>query len=174
MKKRYLFLFPLFGLLLILIVKYSTETGNDLDAQSLSECLFCKIAKGTFSTTKLEFEDEEFVIFKDKNPAAKIHYLAVPKQHYDSIKALNKSHIGLIERMQNGMINFLKSKDVDLSVAVIGYHVPPFISQKHLHLHGISPVSEMSVSNRISFFMPSFWFKSSQDVLRSLQRSDLK
>lgn len=66
----------------------------------------------------------------------------------------------LVERMQNGMIQFLASKDVDISKAVIGFHVPPFISQNHLHLHGISPVSEMSFSDRISFMIPSFWFKS--------------
>ncbi|XP_030557016.1 histidine triad nucleotide-binding protein 3 [Drosophila novamexicana] len=170
-KKRFIS-FPLAFLTLCLFIKYSLQTENDHNDSSISECLFCGIASGKITPPKLEFENDEFVIFKDIKPAATYHYLAIPKQHFDSLKVLNKSHVGLVERMQNGMIQFLASKDVDISKAVIGFHVPPFISQNHLHLHGISPVSEMSFSDRISFMIPSFWFKSANSAIESLQRTD--
>lgn len=150
----------------------------------ISKCLFCNIANGRKPPVKLLYENEEYAILKDKYPASTHHYLAIPKQHYTSLKVLNKSHVGLgkkctintvcmyvlnqiwvmllftASRMHEGMVEFLLSKGVNEEDAIIGYHIPPFISQKHLHLHGIYPKSEMSLSNRISFFMPSFWFKS--------------
>ncbi|XP_017858231.1 PREDICTED: histidine triad nucleotide-binding protein 3 [Drosophila arizonae] len=172
LKKRHL-LIPLACLVLFIFIKYTIEFGNDLNDQSPIECLFCNIAHGRITPPKLEFENDEYVIFKDKNPASTYHYLAIPKQHFDSLKVLNKSHVGLVERMQNGMIRFLESKNVSKENAVIGFHIPPFISQKHLHLHGISPKSEMDLSNRINFFIPSFWFKSADDAIESLKLADL-
>ncbi|KAL7740614.1 hypothetical protein ACLKA6_009496 [Drosophila palustris] len=109
----------------------------------------------------------------DKRPVSTYHYLAIPKQHYDSLNVLNKSHVDLVSRMQDGMVKFLESKGVDTSDAIIGFHIPPFISQHHLHLHGISPVSGMSISDRISFLMPSFWAKSANDTIDLLRHSDL-
>lgn len=180
-----------------LFLNYMIETEENEQLESIkSKCLFCNIANGRKMSARLEYENEEYAILKDKYPAATHHYLAIPKEHYTSIKVLNKSHVGLgkklniymffmcvlnlihmlthldertfgnilqwftVSRMHEGMIQFLLSKGIREEDAIIGYHIPPFISQKHLHLHGISPKSEMSLSNRISFFMPSFWFKS--------------
>ncbi|KAH8403055.1 hypothetical protein KR222_003758, partial [Zaprionus bogoriensis] len=126
---------------------------------TISKCLFCDIANGRKVPPKLEFENDEYVIFKDIRPAAKHHYLAIPKEHYESIKVLNRSHVGLVKRMHEGMIQFLLSKGVHEKDALLGYHIPPFISQKHLHLHGISPPADMGIVDRMSFFLPSFWFK---------------
>ncbi|XP_034471617.1 histidine triad nucleotide-binding protein 3 [Drosophila innubila] len=172
-KKKCILLFLLVFLLFILFIKYSIETGKSINTVSPSNCLFCKIANGSRTPHKLEFENDEYVIFMDKRPVSTHHYLAIPKTHYDSLNVLNKSHVGLVSRMQHGMIRFLESKGVDTSDAIIGFHIPPFISQKHLHLHGISPVSEMSLSNRISFLMPSFWAKAANDAIDELRRSEL-
>lgn len=48
----------------------------------MENCLFCKISNGNGSKV---FENEEFVIIKDINPAVKLHYLLMPKKHYDDI-----------------------------------------------------------------------------------------
>jgi len=63
-----------------------------------------------------------------------------------------------VKRMEAGMMEFLKTKNVDPKEAIIGFHLPPFISVHHLHLHGIFPPSDMSIGNKISF-LSSFWFK---------------
>ncbi|KAH8392487.1 hypothetical protein KR215_009497, partial [Drosophila sulfurigaster] len=147
--------------------------------QSPAKCLFCQFANGNRTPPVLEFENDEYVIFKDIRPASTYHYLAIPKKHYESLKVLNKSHVGLgkskvgliyilllfthvflVSRMYSGMVDFLGSKGIDTSDAVIGFHIPPFISQHHLHLHGISPISEMGFWDRINFLTNSFWFKS--------------
>ncbi|XP_076363888.1 adenosine 5'-monophosphoramidase HINT3-like isoform X5 [Tachypleus tridentatus] len=40
----------------------------------------------------------------------------------------------------------------------LGYHWPPFTSVKHLHLHIIFPVSEMSVLSKLIFWPRNLWF----------------
>lgn len=61
----------------------------EMEAES---CIFCDIVNGKTDTV-LEMESDDFAIFKDIKPAAQHHYLIVPKEHYDSLKALNESHI---------------------------------------------------------------------------------
>ena len=47
----------------------------------MSDCLFCKIAKGEISSTKI-YEDEKFLAFLDINPVNPGHALIIPKEHY--------------------------------------------------------------------------------------------
>ncbi|KAH8412341.1 hypothetical protein KR009_001391, partial [Drosophila setifemur] len=154
-----IFLTGLAGLgLIILLSIYKCGSGSS-DVAASRDCFFCDFAhhrKGP--PPVLEVETEDYVIFKDKYPAAKHHYLAIPKEHYDSFSVLNKSHLGLVHRMESGMRDFLRSQSVDPDKAIIGFHIPPFISVKHLHLHGIYPPSDMGIGNKINF-MSSFWFK---------------
>lgn len=89
----------LFGLMFILFVKYSIETGRSLNTLSPSKCLFCEIANGSRTPSKLEFENDEYVIFMDKRPVSTYHYLAIPKTHYDSLSVLNRSHVGICKFM---------------------------------------------------------------------------
>lgn len=76
-----------------LVLNYTIKTEENLGVKS--NCLFCDIANGRQRPPELEFENDEYVIFKDKYPAATHHYLAVPKEHFASLKVLNKSHVGL-------------------------------------------------------------------------------
>ncbi len=47
-------------------------------------CIFCKIAEGEIPS-KTIYEDEEFRIILDINPATKGHALIIPKEHYANI-----------------------------------------------------------------------------------------
>lgn len=44
-------------------------------------CLFCKIIQGKIPSAKV-YEDENMLVFKDIEPKAKVHLLAVPKTHF--------------------------------------------------------------------------------------------
>ena len=48
------------------------------------DCLFCKIARGEIPSQKV-YEDDDVVAFKDIHPAAPVHLLIIPKQHFDSL-----------------------------------------------------------------------------------------
>ncbi|HJD43719.1 MAG TPA: histidine triad nucleotide-binding protein [Candidatus Paenalcaligenes intestinipullorum] len=49
------------------------------------DCLFCKIVQGQIPATKV-FENDEFLAFKDIQPAAPVHILLVPKHHVVSMQ----------------------------------------------------------------------------------------
>ncbi|XP_001968337.3 histidine triad nucleotide-binding protein 3 [Drosophila erecta] len=172
-RKAKMYIAGLAGLGLIVLVSIYNCTSSESRQANGQKCFFCDFAhRRQGPPPVLEVETAEYVIFKDKYPAAKHHYLAIPKEHFDSLKALNKSHVGLVRRMEQGMMEFLRSKDVDPKEAIVGFHLPPFISVRHLHLHGIYPPADMSFGNRISF-MPSFWFKKSNDAILDLEGRDL-
>lgn len=54
----------------------------------MSDCIFCKIINGDFST-EFVYENDSAVVFKDINPKADIHLLVVPKLHVESLNELN-------------------------------------------------------------------------------------
>lgn len=47
----------------------------------MSDCIFCKIAKGEIPSYKV-FEDDSFLAFLDINPRNKGHTLVIPKKHF--------------------------------------------------------------------------------------------
>lgn len=51
-------------------------------------CIFCKIANGEIPSSTI-YEDEDFRVFLDLNPATRGHALLVPKEHFDSLFELD-------------------------------------------------------------------------------------
>lgn len=47
-------------------------------------CVFCKISDGIIPSTKV-YEDQDFFIIPDLNPATKGHCLIISKEHYTNI-----------------------------------------------------------------------------------------
>ncbi len=54
------------------------------------DCIFCKIANGEIPSTTV-YEDDEFRVILDLNPAARGHALILPKAHYKDITAADES-----------------------------------------------------------------------------------
>ena len=48
------------------------------------DCIFCKIANGAIPTRAI-YEDKDFKVILDMNPATKGHALILPKEHADSL-----------------------------------------------------------------------------------------
>lgn len=46
----------------------------------MDNCVFCKIRNGEISS-EIVYKDDDFMIIKDINPQAKIHLIAIPKNH---------------------------------------------------------------------------------------------
>ena len=60
----------------------------------MSECLFCRIARGELDT-EFVYEDDRVVAFKDINPQAPVHVLIIPREHFKSIQEMgDESLIG--------------------------------------------------------------------------------
>ena len=48
------------------------------------DCIFCKLANGEIPTNSI-YEDEEFKVILDADPATKGHALILPKEHFANI-----------------------------------------------------------------------------------------
>ena len=56
-------------------------------------CIFCKLANGDIPTATV-YEDEDFRVILDANPAAKGHALILPKEHAADIYAIDEELAG--------------------------------------------------------------------------------
>ena len=64
----------------------------------MSDCIFCRIAKGEIPSTKV-YEDEEILAFKDIHPQAPVHFLIIPKRHITSLVEIGAADAPLLGRM---------------------------------------------------------------------------
>lgn len=64
----------------------------------MDTCLFCKIIEKEISS-KIRFENDEFIAFDDINPKAKTHILLVPKRHIQSVVTLEESDYEMIGKL---------------------------------------------------------------------------
>jgi histidine triad (HIT) family protein len=64
------------------------------------DCIFCKIIKGEIPSTKV-YEDEKMYVFKDIEPKAKVHLLAIPKDHYKLLSEADENRSETFSYMLN-------------------------------------------------------------------------
>lgn len=50
----------------------------------MSDCLFCKIARGDIPAD-IVYRDDDFTVFRDINPRAAVHLLVIPNHHVNSL-----------------------------------------------------------------------------------------
>lgn len=62
----------------------------------------------------------------------------------------------------------LEDNGGDVNDVRLGFHCPPFNSISHLHLHVISPASEMGFFSRLVFKPNTYWFQCVRNILSLL------
>ncbi|KAK5642595.1 hypothetical protein RI129_008762 [Pyrocoelia pectoralis] len=132
-----------------------------------SKCIFCNIILGKEG---LIYEDDEMIIFKDIKPAAQYHYLAVPKRHIKNVNELTTNDKELVEKLINVGKQVLQESGADINDLRMGFHVPPFNSISHLHLHLITPTSGMGFLSRRIFQPNTWWFATAEYILENLKQ----
>lgn len=101
----------------------------------MSECIFCKIAKGEMET-KIEKETEHLVVFKDLHPQAPVHLLLVPKMHFKDITEVDDKtwkdikDVAVAMARNKGMYGFRLVNNAGDAAAV-----------PHMHVHFLGEVS---------------------------------
>ena len=61
----------------------------------MQDCLFCKIVAGDIPSKKV-YEDEQCYAFYDIDPQAPTHFLVIPKQHIQSVAAVDASNSAVV------------------------------------------------------------------------------
>uniref|UniRef100_A0A3Q4I224 Histidine triad nucleotide-binding protein 3-like n=1 Tax=Neolamprologus brichardi TaxID=32507 RepID=A0A3Q4I224_NEOBR len=130
----------------------------DNSASGIDDCKFCQIASNK-TDTEILLSDDELVCFRDMKPGATHHYLVIPRMHISSCKTLKMDNIPLVERMeQMGRSILEKNKVCSLDDVRLGFHLPPFSSVPHLHLHALAPASKMNLKSQLRYGQQSYWF----------------
>ncbi len=110
----------------------------------MSNCIFCKIANKEIPSQFI-YEDDIMIIIKDINPQAKLHYLAIPKAHYDNIVDLSNRAPETLNHMFNVIAKEKDNLGLQNGMRVItnlgedGCQSVPHI---HIHLLGGEKLSE--------------------------------
>ncbi|CAJ1078053.1 histidine triad nucleotide-binding protein 3-like [Xyrichtys novacula] len=139
------------------------------DTSGSEDCPFCEIVNAKADTEVL-LSDDELLCFRDIQPGATHHYLVIPRTHIDYCKALRTDDIPLVERMvQMGQEALEKNKASCLDDVRMGFHMPPFSSVPHLHLHVLAPASKMTLKSQLRYGPQSHWFITVDKVLAQLK-----
>ena len=134
----------------------------------------------------------QVVVFASKNPRAQQHFLVVPRVHIRTIAELMPRDLPLIRHMQTIGMRLLASSEkgppaceevqnrwicagkIEISSpqdqhsnTLLGFHVPPFHSVNHLHMHCIAlPFTQPFASWRYGPNLP--WFVTVQHIIDRL------
>ena len=116
--------------------------------------VFGKILRGVLRkdrsyTSKILYEDSEYLAFRNIKPYAKLAALVIPKRYIlQSPDDLPHPYLDVINRMKEIAIEEIVKKYEPKSYTKRDYwlrfHRPPYNSVKHLHLHVLAPRSEIT------------------------------
>lgn len=101
----------------------------------MSNCLFCKIARGEIPCRKV-YEDDEILAFHDINPAAPVHFLMIPKAHIVSLQEVDETHGALLGKMLTLAPRLAKEQGLDNGFrTIMNSGVGGGQEVFHLHIH---------------------------------------
>lgn len=63
-----------------------------------NNCIFCKILRGEIPSAKV-YEDEKMYVFRDIEPKAKVHLLAIPKEHFKLLSEMDSKRAQTVAYM---------------------------------------------------------------------------
>ncbi|MFN4133556.1 MAG: HIT family protein [Candidatus Hadarchaeales archaeon] len=99
----------------------------------LTECVFCKIARGEIKAEKI-YETHSAVAFLDIKPRAPAHTLVIPKSHVETVADLDDELAGEIFKTVRKTVELLK-KAISPDAFTIGINDGRASGQEIPHLH---------------------------------------
>lgn len=106
-------------------------------------CVFCRIIKGELPSTKV-YEDEDYLVFRDINPAAPTHLLVIPKQHVARLSECGDSERTLLANLMLTAGKAAKAEGLDSFRLIIndGAEAGQTVFHLHAHILGGTKLSE--------------------------------
>ena len=135
-------------------------------------CIFCKLANGMIPTNTV-YEDEEFRIILDANPATKGHSLILPKNHFKDIYEIDAKTAGkatqLAKKLATHMSATLKCEGVNLlqnNGEAAGQTV------FHFHMHVIPRYDTPENAANLSWKQQTFSDEEMKEILETLKMEE--
>ncbi len=104
----------------------------------MSDCLFCAIASGDIPATVV-YSDHQVVVFRDLNPQAPTHVLAIPRTHYTNADALATAEPVLAGTLLAAVGTVARAEGLTDGYRVVfntGSHGGQTVDHVHAHLLG--------------------------------------
>ena len=119
-------------------------------------------------------ENESLLAFRDRTPRAPLHALVIPKTYIPSVFELEPSDLPWVEEMHSMAVTLIQEsypEALERMDYILCYHVPPFNSVDHLHLHVLAPASEMSWPYRYGKYLAgSRWCTGGETLISRLRQ----
>ncbi len=77
----------------------------------MSDCLFCKIVKGSIPSTPI-YEDDYVYAFADIDPQAPFHAIIIPKEHISSANEITAENSQLIAKVFEAVAKIAKQENL--------------------------------------------------------------
>ena len=97
-------------------------------------CIFCKIIKGEIPS-EIVWQDSDFLIFKDIQPQAKLHYLVIPKEHFASLEEMPQEWCARLGNMLKKIPELSDVLQLKSYRVVINQGADAGQTVFHLHIH---------------------------------------
>jgi len=114
----------------------------------MKDCLFCKIAALQIPS-KIVYEDELVLAFRDISPQAASHVLIVPREHLDGLNNLEQAEDSLLAALLRAARKVAEKEGIETSgyrlVANCGPHACQSVHHLHFHVLGGQQMSEKMV-----------------------------
>lgn len=101
------------------------------------DCIFCRIIRGEIPSTKV-YEDDAFLVFKDINPAAPVHLLAIPKTHVARLSEAKPEHRDLLGNLLLTVGHVAREQELDSYRLIVNDGPGAGQTVFHLHAHILS------------------------------------
>lgn len=102
----------------------------------MDECVFCKIIKKELPS-EIIYEEEDFIVIKDINPKADLHFLIIPKKHIPSLLAFGEEDKLLLSKMILASKELAKKFDISKDGYKLAINIGKGGGQlvEHFHIH---------------------------------------
>ena len=104
----------------------------------MNDCIFCKIIKGEIPSAKV-YEDEKMLVFKDIEPKAKVHLLAVLKTHFRLLSEMDGEKAETVKYMLGKIPQIAKENGCENGYRLIinqGDDAGQTVFHLHIHILG--------------------------------------
>lgn len=108
----------------------------------VDNCIFCKIIKGEIPCAKV-YEDDKMLVFKDIEPKAKVHLLAIPKDHFKLLEDMDETRAQTVKYMLAKIPQIAKENGCQNGYRLItnqGDDAGQTVFHLHFHILGGEPL----------------------------------
>ena len=103
-----------------------------------NNCVFCAIQAGEIPSEKF-YEDERMIVIKDIEPKAKVHLLAIAKDHFKLLSEMDGQQAELVKYMLTKIPQIAKENGCENGYRIVinqGADAGQTVFHLHLHILG--------------------------------------